>query len=212
MTDSAILVFAKTPLKGQVKTRLIPLLGEQGATDLYRKLLYRSVAMLRSNDKTVKIEFWCYPDALCPDFQYVQSTLDCSLYKQVGKDLGERMSYAAKNALKRYQQVILIGVDCPGLTMNLVNLAISHLKNKYDAVLGPAEDGGYVLLGLKRVVDCVFEAVPWGTEMVADVTRKCFEKNGWNWLELPVLWDVDKPEDGVRFLEDIVGTEIEGNW
>lgn len=180
-----------------MKTRLIPHLGKHGATQLYKRLLNRLALKLMS-EKLADIELWCMPDTSHPEFQHIKSILGCSLFEQVGYDLGARMSFAAKRALQHYQHVILIGVDCPELTMRQIQQVICCLNDGVDAILAPAEDGGYVLLGLNQVADCLFDRVPWGTEKVAETTRECFRSMGWEWLELPELWDIDRPEDLFR--------------
>ena len=197
--DRAILVFAKAPVDGEVKTRLIPVLGEAGATSLYRRLLHQLVGRL-VQEQLAAVELWCAPDTGHADFQHLQKLEGVSLYPQRGGDLGQRMAYATGQALQRYRQVLLIGVDCPALHMDLLRQAMDWLQG-VDAVLGPAEDGGYVLLGLKHMADCLFSDLPWGTAEVARITRQCMQNLEWRWRELPVLWDLDRPEDLARLQE-----------
>lgn len=192
--ESVILIFAKAPISGYVKTRLIPHIGESAAAETYRFLLYRLVNEL-TTEKFANTEFWCMPDIGHPDFTHIQSILNCSLYNQVGDDLGQRMSHAVDKAFQCYRYVILIGIDCPNLSTDYLKQALFLLKEGSDAVVGPAEDGGYVLLGLTKTVACLFERIPWGTHEVLEMTRSCFQMNGWKWHELPKMWDVDRPED-----------------
>jgi rSAM/selenodomain-associated transferase 1 len=128
--------------------------------------------------------------------------LDCSLINQVGEDLGQRMSYAVTTGLNEYRYVILIGADCPNMSTDYLKQAVIALSNGADAVLGPAEDGGYVLIGLRRTIPCLFDGLPWGTDKVLEMTRDCLRRVGWSWKELPVLWDLDRPEDLSRFEVD----------
>ena len=194
MRDRVILIFAKAPDLGMVKTRLIPLLGSCGAAQFYRFLLYRLVLKF-VNNKLGDMEIWCAPDSVHPDFQCIQTILGCPLLNQVGNDLGERMSYAIENALQRYRHVILVGTDCPEMSPGYMQQAIICLNQGMDAVLGPAEDGGYVLLGLNKTAPCLFDGMQWGTGEVLETTRSCFIRLGWKWQELHTLWDVDRPED-----------------
>jgi rSAM/selenodomain-associated transferase 1 len=192
--DSVILIFAKAPISGSVKTRLIPHIGEKAAAATYRFLMYRLVNEL-ATEKLANIEVWCLPDMEHPDFYHIRSILDCSLFNQVGDDLGQRMSHAVKNAFRRYQYVILIGIDCPELSKDYLKQAIFRLKKGSEVVIGPAEDGGYVLLGLSKTLPCLFDRLPWGNHRVLEMTRNCLRDNGWVWHELPEMWDVDRPED-----------------
>lgn len=199
-THAALLVFAKAPIDGFVKTRLIPALGKSGATQLYRRLLHRLVHGL-VREQLAAIELWCAPDSTHPDFARLQQLSGVSLHKQESGDLGERMYHAVQESLGRYQHVILLGVDCPALTMTQFEQALSWLDEGTDAVLGPVEDGGYALLGISQAADCLFTGIPWSTDKVAELTRQCLRHMNWNWRELPVAWDVDRPEDLARLRE-----------
>ena len=113
---------------------------------------------------------------------------------QEGQDLGARMAYAARSALTRAESVILVGTDCPDLSPEFLKAAIAGLEHQ-DAVLGPALDGGYVLLGLRSVESSLFERMPWGSDRVAYVTEQRLDALGWQWSRLAPLRDVDRPED-----------------
>jgi glycosyltransferase A (GT-A) superfamily protein (DUF2064 family) len=104
------------------------------------------------------------------------------------------MSQACREATRRAQAVVLIGTDCPLVTPAAIVDALARLSGA-DAVLGPAEDGGYVLLALKRFDPDVFREIPWGSAQVADLTRRRMRGLGWAWEEQSRLWDVDRPED-----------------
>ncbi len=190
----AILIFAKAPVAGEVKTRLIPALGADGACQLYQQLLERLLGMV-CRELSCAVELWCTPDSTHPLFQHFASLPGVTLHWQQGEDLGERMAYACEEALRRQQRVILIGVDAPALTPQQLTDTFGRLASGDDAVLGPAEDGGYVLLGLKRSAECLFHGLPWGGDQVAQLTRACLERLGWRWSELPTLWDLDRPEE-----------------
>ena len=157
----AILIFAKAPVAGEVKTRLIPALGADGARQLYQQLLERLLGMV-CRELSCAVELWCTPDSTHPLFQRFASLPGVTLHRQQGEDLGERMAFACEEALRRQQRVILIGVDAPALTPQQLTDTFGRLASGDDAVLGPAEDGGYVLLGLKRSAECLFHGLPWG--------------------------------------------------
>ena len=111
------------------------------------------------------------------------------------------MKNALAEALTDYSEVVVIGTDCPEITPEYLNKAFSKLENGVDAVIGPAMDGGYVLLGLRRFSPLLFENVHWGTEQVLSETRKILELQGWQWDELNSLRDIDTPEDLTYFPE-----------
>jgi rSAM/selenodomain-associated transferase 1 len=194
--DARILIFAKVPEPGRVKTRLIPLLGAQGAADLHARLLADTVARLAPAG-LAPVELWCAPDPGCASFSELANRYPLGLHPQRGADLGERMLDAAADALTRSGAVVLVGTDCPPLGRAYLARALTELRAA-DAVLGPAEDGGYVLLGIKTAAPVLFSSIPWGTDRVAAVTRDRMGALGWSWAELPVLWDLDRPDDLIR--------------
>ena len=194
MSDCAVLIFAKVPRPGRVKTRLIPALGEAGATQLYSALLRREVEWI-SRETSCAIELWVTPDEHHPLLQTLSQGYAATLHLQQGEDLGERMGFAARQALERYRQVLLLGVDCPALTASHLDQAVTWLEQGHDAVLGPAQDGGYVLLGLNRFHPALFAGHAWGGAEVAETTRRVMRQAGWRWRELPLLWDLDRPDD-----------------
>lgn len=194
MQDNAVLIFAKAPYAGQVKTRLIPAIGERAATKLYTHLLEREIAWI-ANETPYDIELWVSPDTTHPLLQSLAKRHSLSLLVQQGEDLGERMGYAARQALKSYRRIVLLGVDCPALTADHLQQTFDWLSAGEDAVIGPAEDGGYVLLGLNAWDDSLFHGHEWGKETVAETTRQALSEIGWRWRELPTLWDLDRPSD-----------------
>jgi len=194
--DARILIFAKAPEPGRVKTRLIPILGAQGAADLHARLLTDTLARL-APARLAPVELWCAPDPGRAPFPELASRYRLGLHPQRGADLGARMLDAAADALARSGAVVLIGTDCPPLGEAYLARALASLR-RADAVLGPAQDGGYVLLGLKRAAPELFSSIPWGTDRVAATTRDRMDTLGWDWAELPVLWDLDRPDDLTR--------------
>lgn len=205
MSDCAVLIFAKAPQPGRVKTRLIPALGEAGATRLYSELLRREIEWIR-RQTPFAIELWVTPDDRHPLLQELSSAFEFRMSLQEGKDLGERMGHAAEQALQRYRRVLLLGVDCPALNATHLQQAVSWLESGADAVLGPAQDGGYVLLGLNGHHTALFEGHAWGGEDVAQTTREAMTRIGWQWRELAPLWDLDRPDDLAQLQQ--LGLEI----
>ncbi len=196
--DSRILIFAKAPWPGEVKTRLIPLLGEEGAAALYRELLEGTLSRV-CGAPIAPVQCWCAPDVGDSLFQRYAAEWPLELKQQVEGDLGERMFFAARDALGSASSVVLIGGDCPLLDAHYLEHALQWLKAGVDAVVGPAEDGGYVLLGLNRVNPALFQDIAWGSDDVLETTRSRLRVLGWAWRELNTLWDLDRPADLERY-------------
>jgi len=190
-----ILLFAKAPVLGQVKTRMIPALGADGAARLHARLLRETIARL-SMAPVAPLELWCAPDTGHALFGELAETQHLTLHQQDGEDLGERLLAASADALSRADAVALIGSDCPTLGTAYVAQALDALRSTdLDAVLGPAVDGGYVLLAMRRAEPTLFTGMPWGGNQVAAITRARMAALGWSWRELAVLRDVDRPAD-----------------
>lgn len=191
------MAFAKAPVAGRVKTRLIPLLGESGATALHEQLAWRSISEAVAAS-LCPVTLWCSPTRQHAFFSACSEQLGVPLSDQHGGDLGARMAHAFEKTLHESSYALIMGSDCPVLNRHYLHEALSALHAGYDAVLGPAEDGGYVLLGLRRFNSLLFEAIPWGEAQVLDATRARLRQLQWRCHELPVLWDVDRPEDVAR--------------
>jgi hypothetical protein len=195
--DARLMIFAKAPVAGAAKTRLAPALGEQGAADLHARLTER-ILHTAVTANLAPVELWCSPDCSHSFFQAIAGTVERRV--QHGQDLGDRMAYAFDAALGRQPYAVVIGTDCPAMTADYLARAFALLDGGADAVVGPAEDGGYVLLGLRRMDKRLFEGVAWGTDRVLDQTRERLAVLGWRWQELETLWDVDRPEDLERLI------------
>ncbi|MCP3867340.1 MAG: glycosyltransferase [Gammaproteobacteria bacterium] len=196
--DSRILIFAKAPVPGQVKTRLIPAVGANEACRLHRRMLEAAVSAAVSGG-VAPVNCWCAPSTDHPDFRKLAVQYGIGLECQTGVDLGERMRGAAEATLHNAGSVLLTGTDCPGLTPSHFRQALEWLNSGSDAVLGPAEDGGYVLLGLRRIHPTLFNKIPWGDDQVLSITRSRLVALGWKWQELETLQDIDRPEDLDRY-------------
>jgi rSAM/selenodomain-associated transferase 1 len=195
--EARLLVFAKAPVPGQVKTRLIPVLGETEAARLHERLV-RQTLDVATWAQLAPISLWCSPTPDHPFFQDCCQTYGVRLHLQEGNDLGGRMAHAFEETLKESTTAVLIGTDCPGLSAKDLKMAFEALQHGFDAVLGPAEDGGYVLIGLRRPVPELFVNMPWGSERVLSETRVRLQALGLRFSELAEHWDVDRPEDLMR--------------
>lgn len=193
-----LIVFAREPIPGAVKTRLIPALGPDGAARLYERLL--GIA-LRAASATpcARRQLWC-AGGPAEGGQCARLAAEHGLawYPQPEGDLGTRMETALTQALGETDRAVLIGSDCPDYDPAYLSAAFAALDSR-DAVLGPAADGGYVLIGLRRPAPELFASVPWSTSDVLAATRAALRRNGLSWLELPTLRDLDRPEDLVHF-------------
>ncbi|MFP4607458.1 MAG: TIGR04282 family arsenosugar biosynthesis glycosyltransferase [Thiohalospira sp.] len=204
MTGPRLQLFARAPVAGAAKTRLIPALGAAGAARLQARLLRRALAVLEGVDERVpglERELWCHPDTDHPAFRAAAGQ-GFRLRAQVGGDLGERMAGALEAALAEgAPSAVLVGSDCPGLTAGPVADAFDELAAGADAVLGPAVDGGYYLVGLRRPARALFTGIPWGGPEVAAATRTRAAAAGLALAEVATLQDLDTPADLAAFPE-----------
>ena len=194
-------VFARAPVAGGVKTRLIPLLGADGAATLHQLLAEHSLAVARESGLG-RVELWCTPDTGGRFFESCVERFGASLHRQCPGDLGARMLDAIEDGLGRARHVLLIGSDCPSLTAADLRVSARALRDGRDAVFCPAEDGGYMLVGMSHAMPALFEAMTWGADTVMEETRRRLRNLGWRWHELPPHWDVDRPEDYQRLLRE----------
>lgn len=197
-TDTVILVFAKAPIAGNVNTRLIPDIGVAAATQLQEELIHLRLEDL-SKKNLCEVELWCSPDSNHTYFHDCKKLYGVTLFNQQGDNLGARMSSAIKESLQRFRRVILVGTDAPSLTIDQIEEAINKLDETKDVVIAPAEDGGYVLIGMNQYCDAIFKSVPWGTGEVLSCTREKIKKNNLIADELKLCWDIDRVEDYQRY-------------
>jgi rSAM/selenodomain-associated transferase 1 len=197
MAPVVTLVFARAPVPGRAKTRLAPRLGAWGAARLQERLTWRAVrAALRA--RCGAVELHGTPRARHAAFRRMSRALGVPLKGQHGSDLGERMHRALAQALRRHRSAILIGTDCPSLGAREIARAARLLAGGCDVVLAPAEDGGYGLIGARRVSPALFERIEWGGAQVYGETLERLAALGWRWRALLPVWDIDRPEDLAR--------------
>ncbi len=199
--NARILVFAKAPQPGQVKSRLQPLLTPTEAAALHTQLVQRTLTTA-TRKPLCPVELWCAPTTDHPFFRQCRNRYGIELQRQQGGDIGARMEHALRTALARAEPVILIGTDCPMLTPDDLEQALKQLNRPeapVEVVLGPAEDGGYVLIGARRSHPTLFRSIEWGTATVLESTRQRLEELGWPWGEIGLFWDLDRPDDWFRY-------------
>jgi len=194
------MVFARAP--GEAKTRLIPALGAAGAAALHRRLVMHCLRAA-SDAQLGPVELWCAPDSGDPFFRECERLFGVSLRSQGQGDLGTRMQGAFDAALARASRAILVGSDIPALSAQYLRDADRALAGGDDVVIGPAEDGGYALIGLSCCDPELFRDIPWGGPEVLSQTRRRLAALSWRSSELSVLWDVDRPEDLGRLPEGL---------
>jgi len=195
--NARILIFSRLPRVGRVKTRLIPLLGDQGACEFHAACLELTLRRILDSG-LAPVELWLDRDPGSDPGLLPAVARDCPVRVQSGRDLGQRMAHAISSA-KAGGPTLLVGTDVPLLDGGYLEPALLRLAGKeVDVVMGPAEDGGYVLLGLRRARPQLFRDMPWGGDHVAAITRERCRRLGLNLCELQTLWDLDRPEDIAR--------------
>lgn len=188
-------MFTRYPVPGKAKTRLIPAIGAEAAARLHQQMAEHTLSQAQQWRSTPSrtIEVWFTGGNLTE----MQTWLGEDLHYQIQPegDLGDRLVYGFQSAFDRaIESVVVIGTDCPQLDTAILNQAFLELQNA-DLVLGPAKDGGYYLIGLRQLYSELFANIPWSTADVLDSTTQQAANLGLTWFYLPVLADVDFPED-----------------
>lgn len=188
-----IAVLAKAPIAGFAKTRLIGALGPAGAARLHRRLAARTVATAVSA-ALGKVTIWGAPDTAHRFFRALSRRYGVESRAQPSGDLGRRLLAAFAHQQEGIA-LLVIGTDCPPLTALHLCAAADALRAGHDATFLAAEDGGYVLIGLRRAIPGLFGDIGWGTERVMAQSRGRMRELALRWHEGEMLWDVDRPED-----------------
>ena len=190
-------VFAKAPVAGQCKTRLISALGAAGAATLHQRLVRHQLATAiewQRSTPNARVELWCAPDTTHTFFAECANDFGVTLHTQTGPDLGARMWLALCGAIARGARPVLAGTDCPSLIADDIAAAFNALDHA-DAVYAPAHDGGYVLTGLSRAVPELFAGIAWGSDQVMAASRAAAKRTHTKLVELRTLPDLDTPTD-----------------
>ena len=194
MDDRCLLFFIKNPKKGQVKTRLASVIGDEAAVRLYKRFLLEMLSML--NEGTFIFYLCVYPVDALEDLKTWLGQ-EYLYMPQQGEHLGERMKNAFMEALAvNFKRVVLIGSDIPSLPLEFIEEAFISLEKK-DAVIGPSLDGGYYLIGFrdKKFSPRAFKGIPWSTERVFEETMKVLEHENLTVHTLKTLRDIDTIQD-----------------
>ena len=192
MGPTRIVIFAKAPVPGEVKTRLIPALGPDGAARLAASMLEHTIAEALAADVGA-VELCASPGPQASAWDGFLPT-GVLMTDQGRGSLGERLARATDRVIREGERILLIGSDCPALDATRLRAAAAQLAS-HDALMHPAEDGGYALLGLSRFDPILFAGIPWSTPAVAALTIARIEALGWSLHLAASLRDIDEPED-----------------
>ncbi len=195
----ALIVFAKPPVAGQVKTRLFPLLAPDEAAELYHAFLADSIETYRLLGPDLFLYFTESTDALDVPDRPSETTRF-----QKGESLADRLLNAFSEVLNEgYRRVVAIGTDHPSLPLEFLAEAFEALSGRTDVVLGPAEDGGYYLMGMRRLVPELLLGMRFShSDVFSDTVRRA-DDAGLSLRVLPVWYDVDTPDDLPRLFRDL---------
>lgn len=200
--SKAIVVYAKAPIEGYVKTRLCPPLTGDEAASLHGSLvmdLLECCQVVKGCDRILAGA----PTGQHPFFKAMETRFQVKLWEQSGEDLGARMAKTFQDGLRSaYQALVIVGTDIPGISPQLLTQAVSVLQN-HDVVLGPTLDGGYYLIGLRKPVPELFQHIPWSTSQVCALTEQKVKALGLSLARLPTLRDIDTIEDVQAFIQEL---------
>ncbi|MBH0190124.1 MAG: glycosyltransferase [Nitrospira sp.] len=197
--ESALVIFAKAPIPGEVKTRLCPPLTPDEAATLHGSFVLDMLERSKLAVAKLQLPFHrylaCAPSSELVFFKIMEERQGVRLLDQTGEDLGQRMHRTFADLFaKGYKQVIIVGTDVPTLPLSVYQEALAMLSRS-DVVLGPALDGGYYLIGLKQPAEQLFAGVPWSTDQVLGATQRNAKTLGLS-VELTTAWrDVDTIAD-----------------
>ena len=195
MTSERLIVFTRFPVVGAVKTRLIPSVGAAGAAGVHRQLTTRTIRTTANLQYTRSLDLQVHfagGDAAAMRHWLGESK---TFVEQCPGDLGQRMAHAFKEAFRQgVTAAVIIGTDCGELSGDVLGKAFDALRQS-EVVIGPANDGGYFLIGLSRFIPEIFEEIAWGTDRVLRQTLNVLSVKGLRPLLLDPLSDIDRPED-----------------
>ncbi len=199
LQQTALIIFAKAPTPGQVKTRLCPPLTPDEAATLHGSFVLDALERTKTAVTKLKLPIdrylACAPSSALVFFKIMEERQAVRLIDQEGDDLGERMSRAFETMFQRgYRHVMIVGTDVPSLPLDHYKQALAEL-DKHDIVLGPALDGGYYLIGLNKPAPAILENMPWSTDQVLALTREKANGLGLSIGLLPQWQDVDTIDD-----------------
>nr|WP_199326263.1 TIGR04282 family arsenosugar biosynthesis glycosyltransferase [Nostoc parmelioides] len=202
-----LIIFTRYPEPGKTKTRLIPALGSIGAANLQRQMTEHTLFQVQELQKLINVSLEMRFAG--GGWQLMQDWLGADLvyHAQGDGDLGSRMARSLYDSFQgQAKYVVIIGTDCPGLNSQILAQAFEQIYT-VDLVLGPAIDGGYYLIALRRFIPELFANIDWGTSQVLQQTVDIAHKLNLSYHYLPPLADVDRPDD-LHIWQRIRETEV----
>jgi hypothetical protein len=192
--NKSLIIFAREPLPGRVKTRLAQVIGDQAATDFYAAMLEDTLEQASRLASVQPLMFWSLENSRMPILKHYPQL---PMYAQQGNDLGERMATAFEQVFNNNcSPCCIIGTDSPDLPSKYVLQAFEQLeRNETDVVFGPAEDGGYYLIGLRQNCPGLFDSIPWSTSLVLEKNLRQAKRLGLRTSLLPTWYDIDTIDD-----------------
>lgn len=191
--DVTLLQFARAPVPGRVKTRMLSELSAEAACELHRELVLWTCGQLLQSHLG-QVQLGVAGDSTDDLFLRCRKMGAAAVFEQQGVDLGERMLSALQDALQTSPRAILVGSDCPAISPAYLQQAMRALDTS-DVVIGPADDGGFVLIGVTALHAAMFSGVVWGSAQVYAATTANLKALDMSWQALPALPDIDRPED-----------------
>lgn len=190
--DCVIMVFAKTPIAGQVKTRMQPVLTPEQSAELHQQMIEHMLVQA-VDSRLAPVQLWVGSE---DDYWHkLLERFPVSLHIQRGGDLGERLTVGFEEALVDYGHAIVVGTDCPFLNYDYLEQACQALRSNNQCVICPAYDGGYVMIGLNKMPAGFLTGIEWGSGKVLKQTQEKIEAMGLIHTELTMVHDIDRPTD-----------------
>lgn len=188
--DCGCIVFLRAPISGAVKTRIGATLGDEKALAIYSELASITLRMVSNLNMPVYLFYeGGLPAVKDPAYHFLE---------QHDGDLGKKIESAVNSILQKHNKAVIIGSDCPDITEKDIHEACQQL-DKYDFVLGPAEDGGFYLMGCKKLIPSLFDNISWSTSIVLDQIKERILKSGRSFYLFRTLSDIDTEADWIRF-------------
>jgi len=210
MGESVLIAqLAREPVPGRVKTRLLPALGPERAAKLHAEMVCWTCRTL-IDAGLGPVQLWVEGNAARAPFRTCVQWGAQGPLVQTGRDLGERMAHICVRGLAEHDAIILVGSDAPGIDRDFLVEARAALR-RVDVAVGPALDGGYVLLGLRRYSRRLFRGIDWGGDRVLRQTLEAIASLGWSHRVLEARPDIDRPED-LRYLPEALRSALEVPW
>ena len=197
MESKNVICFCKYPDPGFVMSRLSKHVGDLQSSEIYKIILEHTLKNVC--DEEFEVKLYCHPDTEHPFFGFLKNKYNLKLYSQTGDDIGMRMYNAFNACVQNNTNTVLIGSDCLELDTAYVENAFQELTKGNDVALGPTLDGGYALIGLRKLDHSLFKNIAWSTEKVLQQTIDRIISKDWTYTCLPKIRDIDTQSDYIYF-------------